>query len=70
MDTTHELISITLELKRFFKGLLTSTSYKVSTKVDMLTQSFSQDLIYAITGGQHKTSKTCTALVWREDSHW
>lgn len=40
-------------LQRFFMGLLTgnATSEKPSQRVDRLTQSFSQDLVYAVTCG-------------------
>ena len=52
-------LSIPYHLERFLVGLLTGdpdtkcTSYRVST----LVQSFSQDLIYAVTCGKHKPPK-------------
>ena len=46
-------------MKRFLEVLLTGKANKKapSPKIDMLTQSFSQDLIYAVTGGRHKPPK-------------
>ena len=46
-------------LQRFFMGLLTgnATNQKPSQRVDRLTQSFSQDLVYAVTSGQQKPPK-------------
>lgn len=58
-DTNKDAVIVPNELKQFFGNLLTSKFNKTSTsqKVDLLIESFSQDLIYAVTGGQHKPPK-------------
>ncbi len=59
MDTTRESIVVPAELERFLTNLLTGNSSKqaASQKVGMLIESFSQDLIYAVTNGKHKPPK-------------
>ena len=54
LNTNKEAVNIPAELKRFFQTLLVSKS---TTRVDMRIESFSQDLIYAVTNGQHKPPK-------------
>lgn len=59
-NTSKESVIIPDEMRRFFNNLLTGnrTNMKsTSQKVDILIQSFSQDLIHAVTGGQYKPPK-------------
>lgn len=55
--STH--LSIPHQLERFLIGLLTGDpgANNLSDRVSTLIQSFSQDLIYAVTCGQHKPPK-------------
>ena len=58
-DTAKDTMEIPGRLKRFFSNLLTSSPSKVTTqpKIERLCDSFSQDLIYAVTNGQTKPPK-------------
>ena len=58
-DIDPQSYEVSYYLQRFFMGLLTgnATNEKPSQRVDRLTQSFSQDLVYAVTCGQQKPPK-------------
>ena len=58
-DTANDTMEIPGRLERFFSNLLTSPPSKVTSqpKIERLCDSFSQDLLYAVTNGQTKPPK-------------
>ena len=71
-DVDTQSYEVSYYLQRFFMGLLTgnATNEKPSQRVDRLTQSFSQDLVYAVTCGQQKPPQPCLAHLRCQNTDW